>query len=303
MFCVVRKMTYLCTHEVYGYDSPADPTLWHERRHGPSACCCSTKRSDYHSRRSICGRVEELSEAQHHQLEQMTQRLEQGEPVQYVLGRADFGGRAFHVEPGVLIPRAETYELCQWIIEDHNRPYCALQPPAPLHVLDIGTGSGCIAVTLALDLWNSSVTAWDISPDALLIARGNAHRLGATVNFELHDILDASCQQQTQGQPVDLIVSNPPYVCEGEKAGMAKNVLDHEPALALFVPDDDPLRFYRAIARHAAEALQPRGELYLEINPLYAEELSALLSTSGFQHIEVHEDQFGRQRMMKAQKD
>lgn len=240
----------------------------------------------------VCGRAGGLAEADRAQLDAMMARLEAGEPVQYVLGEAEFCGRPFHVEPGVLIPRPETAELCRTIATDHNRPYCGLQPPEPLQVLDVGTGSGCIAVTLALDLYNAEVTAWDISPDALLVARHNAHALGARVNLELQDALDAPNDTARW----DIMVSNPPYIAESERGDMEPHVLDHEPELALFVPDDAPLRFYRAIMDYARQALKPGGSLYFEINPRYAEPLCRLAEAKGFAQVKTTADAFGKQR-------
>lgn len=240
------------------------------------------------------------SEVPHEELQQMLQRLEQGEPVQYVLGEELFCGRRFKVTPDVLIPRPETQELCQWIVEEATH-----HAPLPAHrLLDIGTGSGCIAVTLALELPQARVTAWDISDRALAVARENAQRLGATVTFQQVDALhpfNPLTFSPFNPLTFSLIVSNPPYICEQEKAHMAPNVLDHEPSLALFVPDDDPLLFYRSIARYAREALAPGGQLFFEINPLYRDELTAMLRDMGYTHIETRADQFGLQRMLKAQ--
>ena len=217
--------------------------------------------------------------------------------MQYVLGQAPFCGRIFKVHEGVLIPRPETEQLCQWIVAEYNRPYCGLQPPEPLRTLDIGTGSGCIAVTLALDLWNSSVSAWDISSDALLMARENAHRMGAKIDFRMQDALHPEGTDKW-----DVIVSNPPYICEKEKGQMAKNVLDYEPQIALFVPDEDPLLFYRAIAIYAIDTLRPDGALFFEINPMYAVQMQQMLEGLGFRQTEIKEDQFGKQRFIKSMK-
>ncbi|MGI6242421.1 MAG: peptide chain release factor N(5)-glutamine methyltransferase [Prevotella sp.] len=240
----------------------------------------------------VCGKADQLPASDKKRLTEMAGRLQSGEPVQYVLGRADFCGRSFHVEPGVLIPRPETEELCRMIVSEYNKPYCALQPPVPLQVLDVGTGSGCIAVTLALDLYNAEVTAWDVSSDALLIARGNAKAIGAKVNLVYQDVLNAP-DDETKW---DIIVSNPPYIAEQEQKDMSPQVLDHEPRQALFVPDDDPLRFYRAIATYAARALKNDGKLFFEINPLYAEELQQMLMQEGFKEIKLVEDAFGKVR-------
>lgn len=236
------------------------------------------------------------SEVPHEELQQVLQRLEQGEPVQYVLGEELFCGRRFKVTPDVLIPRPETQELCLWIVKEATH-----HAPLPAHrLLDIGTGSGCIAVTLALELPQARVTAWDISDRALSVARENAQRLGATVTFQQVDALHLPSVIRNPSS-LTLLVSNPPYICEQEKAHMAPNVLDHEPSLALFVPDDDPLLFYRSIARYAREALVPGGQLFFEINPLYRDELTAMLRDMGYTHIETRADQFGLQRMLKAQ--
>lgn len=234
-------------------------------------------------------------------METLIERLEAGEPVQYVVGKARFCGRDYMVAPGVLIPRPETEMLCKEVISAYNRPYCALQPPEPLRVLDIGTGSGCIAVTLALDLWNSTVTAWDISGDALIIARENAHRLQTHVNLELQDALNPD-EMALNAPPFDIIVSNPPYICARESKDMAKHVLAHEPHTALFVPDDDPLLFYRSIARYGLSHLKPSGMLAFEINPIYAEETCKMLEHMGYEQIESKEDQYGKERIVIARR-
>ena len=243
----------------------------------------------------LCGRLDELSEVQLHLLEDSMQRLEQGEPVQYVLGEAEFGSRTFHVGPGVLIPRPETYELCEWILTSHL---------SPLTILDIGTGSGCIACTLAAEIPDAQVTAWDISDDALRIARMNAKSLHVAVNFEKVDILHiAPSLWKGMGEGFSIIVSNPPYVCEKESASMKPHVLEHEPKIALFVPDEDPLVFYRAIAEYGQQALKPGGWLYFEINPDYAEPLEALLQELEYGQIEMKTDSYGKKRMIRACKE
>ena len=244
------------------------------------------------------GKVNELSREAEEELEKIILRLERSEPVQYVLGRETFCGHTFHVAPSVLIPRPETEVLCRWIEEDYNRPYCALQPPMPLQVLDVGTGSGCIAVTLAADLRNSAVTAWDISGDALLIARENVHQYQVRVELKMEDVLQPSASAMQQ--KFDVIVSNPPYICDKERTDMAGNVLAFEPETALFVPNDDPLRFYRAIAEYGVQALSADGALYFETNPLYIENVKQMLSELGYKQIEQREDQFGKLRFTKA---
>lgn len=246
--------------------------------------------------------LDRLTDEEKVRMETLIERLEAGEPVQYVVGKARFCGRDYMVAPGVLIPRPETEMLCKEVISAYNRPYCALQPPEPLRVLDIGTGSGCIAVTLALDLWNCTVTAWDISGDALIIARENAHRLQAHVNLELQDALNPD-ETALNAPPFDIIVSNPPYICDRESKDMAKHVLAHEPHTALFVPDDDPLLFYRSIARYGLSHLKPSGMLAFEINPIYAEETCKMLEHMGYEQIESKEDQYGKERIVIARRD
>ena len=236
----------------------------------------------------LCGGIERLEPAEQERLERLTARLCKGEPVQYVVGVADFCGRTLHVEPGVLIPRPETEELCRWAVAESCGP----------RVLDIGTGSGCIAITLALDLKHAEVTAWDISAEALRIAAANAERLGADVSFVRQDALCPPADTERW----ELIVSNPPYVMNKEREGMSLNVLDYEPHLALFVPDDDPWVFYRHIADYARHALCSKGSLMLETSPLLAETVCNYLSAVGFQQVEVRCDQFGKQRFIKATK-
>ena len=265
----------------------------------------------------ICGKVNEISADEERKLEEIIIRLQKGEPVQYVLGEADFAGRTFHVEPGVLIPRPETAELCQWIeediagkstdspkdsSEDSSKDSPEVSPQATddaRRILDICTGSGCIAITLGLNIPNSEVTGWDISEDALRIAQGNMEMLKArNVRIEYQDALALP----KAAEAADLIVSNPPYICEKEKADMEKNVLEHEPSLALFVPDEDPLKFYRAIAEYASSALKSGGALYFEINPIYEKETREMLLKLDFKDIETKEDAFGKKRMMRAKR-
>lgn len=244
------------------------------------------------------GKDTQLSTDDQKLLAEITQRLLTGEPIQYVLGEAEFGGKTFHVEPGVLIPRPETYELCQWIMEERRGKK---EEGRNTSILDIGTGSGCIACTLAAELADAEVTAWDISDDALRIATENAKRTNVHVSFEKVDVLNTShLNRERPATGLDIIVSNPPYICNKERATMERNVLEHEPELALFVPDDDPLLFYRTIARFAAKTLNPGGALYFEINPLYVSEMQQMLSEEGFSHTEIRNDQFGKQRFTKS---
>ena len=224
-------------------------------------------------------------------------RLLNGEPVQYVIGKAEFGGRIFRVTPDVLIPRPETYELCQWLEEEERGKR---KEERDFSILDIGTGSGCIAITLALDMPQAKVEAWDISADALTVARENAQELQAKVKFEQVDVLSSLPAQGGLGWVS--IISNPPYICQKEAAEMEQHVLDHEPHQALFVPDEDPLLFFRAIARLGQKALHKDGRLYFEINPAYHQELTEMLDKMGYSEIETRKDLFGNNRMIKAKR-
>lgn len=237
-----------------------------------------------------CGKVTQLAADECIRLEEIMRRLAAAEPVQYVLGRADFCGRSFRVAPGVLIPRPETEELCDWVAAD------ASGGGERQSVLDIGTGSGCIAITLSLNIPDAAVTAWDVSEAALAIARRNAAELGASVDMLVQDALRPPRDERKW----DVIVSNPPYICRRESAAMERNVLEYEPPTALFVPDDDPLLFYRAIAGYAREALRHDGALYFEINPLYSADMLAMLREVGFGRVETRRDCFGKERMMRA---
>lgn len=222
-------------------------------------------------------------------------KLLAGEPLQYIIGKEDFFGREFCVASGVLIPRPETEELCAWVIEDVRNSESLASP----RCLDIGTGSGAIAITLAKELSSAKVSALDISEEALDIAKNNADRLEAKVEFFKKDILDT--EDNTIGKEYDIIVSNPPYIMEKERKEMSANVLDHEPSLALFVPDSNPLLFYTAIADYARKHLASNGMLYFEINPLCAEDMVRMLTEKGFSNIEHRKDQFGKIRMIKGE--
>ena len=229
------------------------------------------------------------------------------------------------MEPGVLIPRPETEELCRWILasDEHGLTRTVRESPhqsdaevrvSPsqfdANILDIGTGSGCIAITLALELPDAKVTAWDISDDALRIAGGNAKSLGANVTFEHCDVLDSSLftlhsslfTLHSSLPSWDLIVSNPPYIQPIECDEMAKNVLDYEPQIALFAPEDNPIVFYQRIGDYAWQHLNPGGLLFFELNPLTADQVCDSLRTTGFMEIEIRKDQFGKPRFLKATK-
>lgn len=255
-----------------------------------------------------CGGTESLSEADNATLEKMLARLMDNEPVQYVLGTAEFCGRDFVVRPGVLIPRPETADLVGRIIKEMNHLHD--DEPDDTHtkdghemnfhrrLLDIGTGSGCISVSLSLALHDVTVSAWDISESAIVIAQENARRYGADVNFCHVDALNPPDDREQW----DVIVSNPPYICDKEKSEMDHHVLDFEPELALFVPDDDPLRFYRAIAGYGKKALKMGGQLYFEINPLYLSEMMQMFSELGFRDVVSMEDEYGKQRFVRCRR-
>ena len=242
------------------------------------------------------GKDTQLSADDQAELKEIAKRLADNEPVQYVLGVADFCGRQYHVEPGILIPRPETEHLCRLITEHvaNGSPIRSTRS-----ILDIGTGSGCIAITLALDIPNSHVTAWDISPTALRVAKDNAQRLGAKINVQEVDVLSSPSPWRGMGGGFSLIVSNPPYICDSEADQMEANVLDYEPEIALFVPDDDPLKFYVSIMNLAQSALHPGGQLWLETNPLYEEIIEERLLELGF-NVTAHDDQFGKTRFIQA---
>lgn len=231
-----------------------------------------------------------LSSKKEQELEDILQRLSRFEPLQYIEGRTLFLGREFWVAPGVLIPRPETEELVELMLKEI---------PADARILDVGTGSGCIAISLAKELPDTLVTAWDVSPEALSVARANARKLQANVRFVECDVL--ACQVDEVGL-YDVIVSNPPYVTEAEKADMEPNVLQWEPSLALFVPDDDPLRFYRRIAVLGRDMLADGGRLYFEINRAYGREMVEMLRTMGYVRVRVKKDLSQNDRFVIAEK-
>ena len=220
------------------------------------------------------------------------ERLANGEPVQYVLGHATFLSRRFRVNSEVLIPRPETEELVEWAISEAR----AMHGKEPLRILDAGTGSGCIAISLQLALPGFEVEAWDISYGALLNCMINILNLEAHVSLKKRDML----APWPKGEMFDLIVSNPPYICQSEEAGMERNVLDYEPHLALFVPDTDPLRFYRALAREAMLPLRPGGRLMVEANRAYATATADLIRMVGLHDVELRNDAFGNPRMVRG---
>lgn len=243
----------------------------------------------------LCGATEHLSDADTLRLQQSVARLLDAEPLQYVTGTAFFCGHPFHVAPGVLIPRPET----EWIVDTAVNLVTTSAP----RILDIGTGSGCIATSISLALADKHcyTEAWDISEDALRIAADNAVRLGAEVKFRRRDALRLE-EEKSEEIMLDIIVSNPPYICNREAADMHANVLRHEPHLALFVPDTDPLLFYRAIASYAMRSLRKGGWLLFECNTLYAHDTAQMALDMGFATSVVEDDCFGKPRFVKAQK-
>ena len=249
----------------------------------------------------ICGAVETLSDADKQWIEAAVKRLELGEPIQYVLGWAWFGGLKFNVRSGVLIPRPET----EWLVDN----ICAHPAPSndrPLRILDIGTGSGCIALSIKQRLPETYVEAWDISTEALSIAADNARSLSLDVVWRQQDALNITPNvlsttpndnSAVPDSPLwDVIVSNPPYICERERTDMARNVLEHEPSTALFVPDTDPLLFYRAITRYAVGSLNEGGRLLFECNTLYAGDTARMMADEGMTATQVYDDCFGKPR-------
>ena len=277
----------------------------------------------------VCGATEQLSADDTLRLDTAVRRIEQGEPLQHVLGYADFCGNRFCVNGSVLIPRPET----EWLVDEGAKLMdgCVASdetqhkaPQSPKRILDIGTGSGCIAISLKLRLGDAYVEAWDISEKALRTAQDNADTLKAEVVFRKRDALKAEgeCLQggalvssAPTGQvmdsmnyseanilaaPWDLIVSNPPYICDSERSAMDDNVLLHEPHTALFVPDDDPLRFYRAIARYALLTLNIGGSLLFECNTRYAEATGTMLRDMGFEEVTVSDDCFNLPRFVRG---
>ena len=221
-------------------------------------------------------------------LQGIIDRLRQGEPLQYIEGKAPFCGMEFAVNSSVLIPRPETAELVDWIVCEH-----ATQHP---RILDLGTGSGCIAIALSNQLPQATIEACDISAEALTVAKENARMNEAPVSFFTHDMLDL-------GTPLphsyDILVSNPPYIRQSEAADMSIQVTEWEPHTALFVPDDDALRFYRAIAELGqTEALRPGGHIYVEINQALGKETVALFEAYGYQDVELRKDIYGNERMI-----
>ena len=257
-----------------------------------------------------------LSESELLTLHFAVKELLKNKPVQYIIGETEFCGMRFFVNENVLIPRPETEELVNQLIscsvnqltvnphpsfrpDIERREMGAEKSPANISILDIGTGSGCIAISLAKLLKDSDITAVDISEKALEVARKNAEANEVNVHFVLDDILKPSIAELIDNQ-FDIIVSNPPYVCESEKSEMRANVLGHEPSSALFVPDSDPLIFYRKILEFAQKALKPDGEVWFEINEKFGKETAELCREMGFKNVEIIKDFRGKERVVRA---
>ena len=214
-------------------------------------------------------------------------RLQRHEPLQYIVGNARFHGHKFKVTPAVLIPRPETEQLVDLIVDENKE--------SDLRVLDMGTGSGCIAISLARALKFAQVDALDVSRDALAVARANAEALQVKVRFFESDMLAPQ-----PAATYDIIVSNPPYICWSERESMERNVKDYEPGQALFVPDNDPLLFYKAIVPYAKQSLERGGRLYLEINQRFGAEVKRLLDEHGFNEVRIIDDSYGKVRFAAA---
>lgn len=260
-----------------------------------------------------------LSESELLTLHFAVKELLKNKPVQYIIGETEFCGMLFFVNENVLIPRPETEELVNQLIscsvnqlavnphpsfrpDIERREMGAEKSPANISILDIGTGSGCIAISLAKLLKDSYVTAVDISEKALEVARKNAEANGVNVHFVHDDILNPHVKTYGRAsQQFDIIVSNPPYVCESEKSDMRANVLDYEPSTALFVSDNDPLVFYRKILEFAQKALKPNGAVWFEINEKFGKEMKDLCLEKGFKNVEIIKDFRGRERVVRAQ--
>lgn len=278
----MSKINSFIRNSLHGYYTPQEVACFSR------IICC-----DVFGQSSVdfyLGKDISLSPKEEQKLADILQQLMKYCPIQYVLGEARFLGRTFYVAQGVLIPRPETEEMVEMMLREI---------PKDAHVLDIGTGSGCIAVTLSKELPHAKVEAWDISERALEIAKSNNEALNASVGFKLCDVL---AYQSVAEDIYDVIVSNPPYIAEKEKCDMQPNVLDWEPDLALFVPDEDPLRFYRRIGEIGMSVLLQGGLLYFEINRAYGNDVVEMLQTQGYQHVRLEKDLSGNDRFVVAQK-
>jgi release factor glutamine methyltransferase len=231
-----------------------------------------------------------------HTLQKWLDRINHGEPVQYVVGEEHFYRRKFQVNPSVLIPRPETEELIRAVLSYNASLWGKKDIKTPLKILDIGTGSGCIPITLFLEIGEGEIYATDASTAALSVAVSNAERFQTKITLIEHDILN----EKIPVSNLDVIVSNPPYVTEKEKSQMKSNVLDHEPHLALFVPDDDPLIFYKRIVSEARQCLNPGGLLAMEINEKFGKQVTEIFLKHGFEEVSMVDDLAGKPRVVKG---
>ena len=248
----------------------------------------------------LCGCKDTTNFANMQKIQTIIDRLLHFEPIQYIFGHTLWNGLDLKVTPATLIPRPETAELVETIVNNFNRQ---------LNVLDVGTGSGCIAISLKKSHPEWHVTGIDISPEAIEVARENAKRNGVEVHFEVADIFSDQMTKylnkwyMVNDQMVNIVVSNPPYICESEKSSMRPNVLNFEPSSALFVPDSDPLLFYRRIAELFSPPFREGtgvGFLFFEINEAYGPQLSAILGGLGYTNIQIHKDIYGKQRFIEG---
>ena len=244
----------------------------------------------------LINKHQQLTQEQEQYYHAITKELFQQKPLQYILHEAPFYGMDLYVDETVLIPRPETEELVQWIIDEVNTNSSRFN--IPYSILDIGTGSGCIPIALGKHLPATAVHAIDISEKALAVAQRNAAAQGVPVQFHILDILNKSDWKQLSR--FDIIVSNPPYITEKEAMDMHNNVLLHEPHTALFVPDEQPLLFYEAIASFGLQHLNNNGLLFFEINEAYGKEVVNMLAARGYQNVELKKDMQGKDRMVKA---
>ena len=240
-----------------------------------------------------------ISKEEEQPLFEALSRLKLEEPIQYIIGETEFFGLPFKVNEHTLIPRPETEELVEWIVKCHSEQ----SEESKLNIIDIGTGTGCIAISLAKNLPNAKVYALDVSEEAIKIAKQNAELNKVKIHFIKADILDWKNVSQRQNGKFDIIVSNPPYVRNLEKVEIKNNVLEHEPHLALFVEDTNPLQFYKAITEFAVDKLVKNGLLFFEINQYLGDETKRLLQDKGFLDLELKTDIFGNNRMLKGKKN
>ena len=286
-------MTFREVEQIY---LEALTTLYNKQEAGSlawlSIChVCKFNRSEYLNLKNT-----EIPTDQYESLLNILKALKTGKPLQYVIGETEFYGLTFKLNPSVLIPRPETEELVEWILSDVRKSKIS---PEGIKIIDIGTGSGCIPISLKINLPDAKLYAVDVSTEALDVSRQNSTINNVAIHFIQDDILNP-ISEELKNEKFGVIVSNPPYVLDAEKPKMLPNVLDHEPHLALFVPDDDPLIFYKAIADFAIKNSDINVALYLEINENLGEETVTLLKHMGFKNIELRQDLSGKDRMIRS---